>query len=446
MIFSILQKVYSLRYVLGFSVVSYFLFPVYKWIPLVTGLMIYTVFYRENLWFYWICSQIVVVGAILVSTVSVSGPAYLPHVCLLTICYFAILFLITKLKPRQGLAMYLAVGLVLLYLQYYQRTPWLAGFLSAFFFFWASNFFAILIDMRNQNGWNQGLVKWYNPPWSFFGFLPLASKYLDQNKEREINGIIVWQGKGLQLTVICAVLLAIQNIFYSWVLANGGQIDPSAMITGGANIELWHWVNGYFRRYYDPKVSLWLATYTGAIMSVIKIIFLYGFCVSVARMFGYRFQLFPYPILAMASFSRFYGNLLHYYNKVLIQAFYPVLYKKFRRLGAELNHKLSFFLTIFLGGIAAHFIFNLRRMDLFPTLQILVLKTLQFGNYSLILATIALFVRQSPSIQSQSKWILLLRFFVTFTLYSIIVSANVLFFRKDQTWSEFMEYLRLMFF
>ncbi len=434
--------------VILFSVLSYFLYPLTQWIPLSLGLIIYTLGFQKAAWTYWLSTQVVVLGTILLGHFMKNRPSEFIFIFFMLLVYYLLLILITKLRPRIAGSIYLIFGALLLILYYHpEGLGAYRNFLTIPLFLWATNFFAILIDLRQSGSWNTNLLKWYNPPWSIFGFLPLGSRYLEEKRAKNMKDLLRWQGEGIKLVALCSVLHLLQNFFYSWAIKNGAQIDVTAMATGGANITLWDWTLSHYSQYFGERVSLWLITYTGAIMSVIKIIFLFGFSVSVARMFGYAFIMFPYPLSAMASFSKFYGNLLHYYNKILVMTFYPIFFRKFRRLGTKYNAHASLFFTVFIGGTLAHFVFHLRRIDLFDDFGTLILRSLDFSKYSLALAAVVIFVRLAPEFDAKKHNTALNTFMilVTFTIYSLILTANVAFFRKGQSWIEYFDYLKSLF-
>jgi hypothetical protein len=444
---SIQMKIWQSRFLILFSTVSFFIYPVPQWLPLIIGISIYFFFFRVELWFFFVCSQVVVIGTLFLSTFHYhKGPVNVFAILITLASFYSLLFFITNVNKRLGVLTFLSVGALSIWVFYNPTFERINGLVGIFIYLWATNLFAILMDSRSSSNWNTRLALWYNPPWTYFSFLPLGGKVLKLKRSSNITQLLAEQRRGLQLVLFCGFLSLAQTLFYNWVIKNGGQIDQTAMISGGANNNLWHWIIERYAPEMSRQGSFLLATFLGGVMSMIKILFQFGFAVAVARMFGFSLIMFPYRFLEMTTLSRFYGNLLYYYNRILVLTFYSYFFSKLRSLGESVRARGSLFFTLFIGGVFAHFVFNLRRLDLYPSIEYLLIKTIHYSSYSLIIAIVATSAMITTKTRGDKIWYKILKIIAFFSVYSVLISANVILFRKDQTLSDFFSYLIILIF
>lgn len=397
------------------------------------GMLVYTLWFQTLRRYFFEISCVICVGA-LATDVYIHRDIGASFSYIAAFAVFLILSTAIQRIDHRGYRLSALITILVLGFTFFLESPKsqvnLRHGLWLFSFFWASSFFTLFVDTIQRYRRTADSPAVYMVPWFLIGLLPVGSRFFVKSFATGDNELLSTQKSGLILATKLSAIFFLLKLLSSLLLLQHSNFLSEALSTISTTKEVPERILSFYTSLGTrPPATSILTYYTISTLSLIRFLATYGLAVAIARMFGFALPLVPYRWRRVDNISKFYGNILFYYNRMLVDAFFiPSFRIVSKHFSGESARRIVTFFSVAIGGTFAHIVFSGRVLSEFRSTVDLLAHFSAFSVYATTLAfalSVSRFFYSKTEPESTSPLLLCARLFWIFSLYTAIIYINI---------------------
>ncbi len=287
--------------------------------------------------------------------------------------------------------------------------------------------------------------------WNGPVFLNLTVAELKSKENSNLSDFLQTHLKAIKSLVIIIPIFAFKNYLTLSLYNNGFYIPGSANIS---SLFVHQTLIGTIDKMFDvgfPIFGQWVfvfSIFAGGMVLIFNLIFVYTLSITIAQMLGFDV---PNPYTHFTNFQTIRGlfsKLYHYYNKNLIDIFYPRFRSYTRKTSIKVGKISLLFVSLLVGGFYWHLLNDI----VWHTYELGILELLRKNFLSIpffvlvALSAIAEGKNQNKDKDLQSRWAIYLKRILLLFYFSVIFFCNRYTKFDGHNWATLVDVLKKAFF